>query len=98
MSYVFTRDSSGTLYIESLITGISVGLANLTDYNLMAANLQSNPSSPATFTATQRATIKNYLSQINPLPTITTLNGAVLNLAQDNANQTAALEAYISSH
>lgn len=98
MSYVFNRDANGTIYISSLITGIAVGLANTTDYTLMVNNLQANPNTPPTFTPTQRATIKNYLSQINPLPTITTLNGAVLNLAQDNANQTATLEAYISSH
>lgn len=93
LPYAFSSDASGTIYIISLITGISVGLSNSTDYNLMKS-LDTNPGT----TAAQRATIKSYLSKINPLPTITDLNGAVLNLAANNASQTSELEAYISSH
>lgn len=92
--YTFSSDANGTIYIISQITGIAVGLANTADYNLMKSIRDSDPGT----TSTQRATIKSYLSQINPLPSVTTLNAAVLNLAQDNANQTAALKAYIDTH
>ena len=86
--YAFSSDtSSGTIYIISQVTGIAVGLANLADYNLMKSVRDSDPGT----TASQRAIIKNYLSQINPLPSVTTINGAVLNLAQDNLNQTTNL-------
>jgi hypothetical protein len=94
MSYFFSSDTSGTIWIVSRITGIAVGLANTVDYNLMKSVRDGDPGT----TAAQRATIKSYLGQINPLPTVTTLNAAVLNLAQNNANQTAELESYISTH
>lgn len=92
--YTFSSDANGTIYIISQITGISTGLSSIADYNLMKSIRDGDPGT----TATQRTTIKNYLSIINPLPTVTTLNAAVLNLAQDNANQTAALKAYIDTH
>jgi hypothetical protein len=76
------------------VTGISIGLANLTDYNLMLSVRDSDP----VLTSAQRATVKSYLSKINPLPSITDLNGAVLNLAQNNAQQTSDLEAFILAH
>jgi len=95
MSYGFSTDPNGvTKYIFSFHTGISVGIPNAADYNLLKALVQGQE--PVTTTA-QRQTIQNYLTQLNPV-TITALNALGLNLAQDNANQTATLEAYISSH
>lgn len=92
-SFTFSSDASGTIYIISQITGISVGLSSIADYNLMKSVRDGDPGT----TAAQRATIKSYLAQINPLPSITDLNGGVLNILSSNTNQTNNLTSQLNT-
>jgi len=86
--YAFSTDPNGvTKYIFSLYSGISIGVANAADYNLLKALV--NGQEPVT-TSTQRATVQSYLNQLNPVNQ-TSLNAVVLNLAADNHSQTTNL-------
>jgi hypothetical protein len=86
--YGFSTDPNGvTKYIFSFYTGISVGIPSASDYALLKALVTGQEP---TTTSAQRALVQSYLTQLNPV-TITALNGAVLNLASDNASQTTNL-------